>query len=76
MPTAVDVQDGIVGFGSQLIPMHSQPQSDGFWSPRSWPRPRDPKRDGSAHGRAGCAGGQAAGSFGRSGCSLVAATPV
>lgn len=43
VPTAVDVEDGIMGFGSQLILIHSQPQSEGLWSPRSWPRPGIPR---------------------------------
>lgn len=75
VPTSVDVQDGIMGFGSQLILVHSA-SVRGTVVPQPWPRPREPERGGSAHGRMGCADGQAAGSSGSSGCSLVAATPV
>lgn len=39
VPTSVDVQDGIMGFGSQLILVHSQPQSEGLWFPSHGPDP-------------------------------------
>lgn len=39
VPTSVNVQDGIMGFGSQLILVHSQPQSEELWFPSHGPDP-------------------------------------